>query len=357
MSNTGKDGVITLGGREFKRVRNGVDESEIAVFIDELIGERDELAKAKHHIASLTKLAETTIVEADRMAAQIKAEASEQAKAERAALIDEAKERARQIAERKQAEVLEIANEKASAIRSEAEKEATTLLENAKKKVWDELRSAVNQQFSCLLKELESLKQRAAAAQADFESKMSHPAEESGAITADSDEEGGAAPVEVEEQTGAAVMDLEKEANAATSEEGQMPGRSPESADAEEQSERGFDLARLLQSEDWAESSEPQFEVEILPPIHMTRIMEVVAHLDQLPEVANTEIIPRMDSPSILVFLRQDMNLVDALRSIPAVAYVEEVTTDVEANNGEPTKEPRKVRIGLSGNTMPQQKR
>jgi len=357
MSNTGKDGVITLGGREFKRVRNGVDEAEMAVFIDELIKERDELAKAKHHIASLTKLAETTIVEADRMAAQIKAEASEQAKAERAGLIDEAEEQARQTAERKQAEVLEIANEKANAIRSEAEKEAAMLLENANKKVWDELRNAVNQQFNYLLKELESLKQRAAAAQADFESKMSHPAEESSAITANSDEESGAAPAEIEEQTGTAVMDLEREAAAATREEGQMPDQSPEPAEAEDQSETGFDLSRLLQSEDWAESSEPQFEVEILPPIHMTRIMEVVAHLDQLPEVANTEIIPRMDSPSILVFLRQEMNLVDVLQSIPAVAYVEEVTTDAGADNGEPTKEPRKVRIGLSGNTMPQQKR
>jgi len=357
MSNTGKDGVITLGGREFKRVRNGVDEAEMAVFIDELIKERDELAKAKHHIASLTKLAETTIVEADRMAAQIKAEASEQAKAERAALIDEAEEQARQTAERKQAEVLEIANEKADAVHSEAEKEAAMLLENANKKAWDELRNAVNQQFNYLLKELESLKQRAAAAQADFESKMSHPAEESSAITANSDEESGAAPAEIEEQTGTAVMDLEREADAATPEEGQVPGQSPQPTEAEDESETGFDLSRLLQSEDWAESSEPQFEVEILPPIHMTRIMEVVAHLDQLPEVANTEIIPRMDSPSILVFLRQEMNLVDVLQSIPAVAYVEEVTTDAGADNGEPTKEPRKVRIGLSGNTMPQQKR
>ena len=357
MSNTGKDGVITLGGREFKRVRNGVDEAEMAVFIDELIKERDELASAKHHIASLTKLAETTIVEADRMAAQIKAETSEQAKAERAALIDEAEEQARQTAERKQAEVLEIANEKANAIRSEAEKEAPMLLESAKKKVWDELRNAVNQQFNYLLEELESLKQRAAAAQTDFDSKMSHPAEESSAITASSGEESGAAPAEIEEQTGTAVMDLEKEADAATREEGQMPDQSPEPAEVEDQSETGFDLSRLLQSEDWAESGEPQFEVEILPPIHMTRIMEVVAHLDQLPEVANTEIIPRMDSPSILVFLRQEMNLVDALQSIPAVAYVEEVTTDVEAGNGESTKEPRKVRIGLSGDTMPQQKR
>jgi len=346
MGNTGKDGVITLGGRERKRVRNGVDEAEMAVFIDELIKERDELANAKHHIASLTKLAETTIVEADRMAAQIKAEASEQAKAERAALIDEAEEQARQTAERKQAEVLEIANEKANAVRSEAEKEAAMLLENANRKAWDELRNAVNQQFNYLLKELDSLKQRAAAAQADFESKMSHPAEES-----------GAAPAEIEEQTGTAVMDLEKEANAATTEEGQVPGQSAEPTEAEDESETGFDLSRLLQSEDWAESSEPQFEVEILPPIHMTRIMEIVAHLDQLPEVANTEIIPRMDSPSILVFLRQEMNLVDALQSIPAVAYVEEVTPDAGADNGESTKEPRKVRIGLTGNTMPQQKR
>ena len=93
--------------------------------------------------------------------------------------------------------------------------------------------------------------------------------------------------------------------------------------------------------------------MEILPPVDMAKIMEVVTYLDQLSEVKNTEIRPRTDAPSILVFLRESMNLVDVVGTIPGVAYVEEDITDEDAANGEP----RKVRIGLSGNTTSQEKK
>jgi len=102
----------------------------------------------------------------------------------------------------------------------------------------------------------------------------------------------------------------------------------------------------------------PQWELEILPPFDIAKIMEVVSFLDQLPEVANTEmIVPQIDMPSILVFLRGPMNLVDVLQTIPAVAHIEEVTTDKAATNGESGKEPRKVRISLSENTTAQEKK
>ena len=59
MNNTAKkDGVIVLGEREFKRVKNGLDEAQVASFIDELIKERDKLAQSQNHIASLNRLAD-----------------------------------------------------------------------------------------------------------------------------------------------------------------------------------------------------------------------------------------------------------------------------------------------------------
>jgi hypothetical protein len=51
-----KDGVVVLGGREFKRVKNGLDEAQVASFIDELTKERDKLAQSQDHIASLNRL-------------------------------------------------------------------------------------------------------------------------------------------------------------------------------------------------------------------------------------------------------------------------------------------------------------
>jgi len=349
-----KDGVVMVGGREFKRVKNGLDEAEIKSFIDELIKERDELAQPKHHITSLTKLAETTIVEADKLAKQIKAEAIEQAKAEGAALIDKDRKQAQQIAESKQAEILKMANEKAQAIQSQAEKQSALLLEGERVKIRDELSNFVNQQFGYLLEQLESLKQQATAIQADFYNKLSQAGEEKVAETTEIAGEKIDETMEIAGEKIAETTAIAVDRDAAAMKEDKVSDDSPEPIRDVRQIEKSFDLASILQSEDWTELGEPQWEVEILPPVEITKVMEVMTHLDQLREVANTEmIVPQVDTPSILVFLREEMGFIDMLRTIPAVAYVEEVTTDGDAANGKP----RKARIGLSGNAMPREKK
>ena len=57
-NNARKDGVVVLGGREFSRVKNGLDEAQVASFIDELTKERDKRAQSQDHIASLNRLAD-----------------------------------------------------------------------------------------------------------------------------------------------------------------------------------------------------------------------------------------------------------------------------------------------------------
>jgi len=399
MGNTAKDDVIVLGEREFKRVKNGLDEAQVASFIDELIKERDKLAKSQDHIESLNRLAERNIVEADKLAAQIKTEAAEQAKAESAAIIDKAKEQARQMLEKKIAEAVEIANEKANAIKAKAEEEATLLIENQKNKIRGEIRNLVNQQFGYMLEELESLKQQAAAVQADFDNKLSEPGEEDSTAAVEIAEESDTIAAKIAEERDTIVMEEkdasaaeiteerdttvaeekdasaaeiteerdttvaeEKDASAAeiteerdtiVAEESKAPVEHPEPSQAADYIEKSSELSKLLEIEDQPELGKPQWEVETLPPFDIAKIMEVVSFLDQLPEVANTEmIVPQIDTPSILVFLRESMNLVDVLQTIPAVAHIEEVTTDEAATNGEP----RKIRISLSGNTMSQGK-
>jgi len=384
-NNARKDDVVVLGGREFNRVKNGLDEAPVASFIDELTKERDKLAQSQDHIASLNRLAEMTVVEADKMATQVKAEAAEQAKAESTAIIDKAKEQARQMAEQKIAEAVEIANEKANAIKAKAEEEAALLLENERTKIRGELHNLVNQQFGYMLEEMENLKKQAAAVQADFDNKLSKPgekdstaaveiAEESDTIVAKIAEERDAAAAKIAEESeaiaaeeiDAAAVKIAEESDAAAAEErdtivteeSKAPDEHPEPSRATNHIEKSLDLSKLLEIEDQAELGKPQWEVEILPPFDISKIMEVVSYLDQLPEVANTEmIVPQIDMPSILVFLREPMNFVDVLQTMPAVAHVEEVTIDKAATNGEPEKGPRKVRISLSGSTTAQEKK
>ncbi|MFP3880171.1 MAG: hypothetical protein ACLFVA_04370, partial [Dehalococcoidia bacterium] len=277
MGDTGKDGIVTLGGREFKRAKNGVDEAEIGPFIDELIRERDGLAQSQHHVASLTKLAETTIVEADRLANKIKAEASEQAKAESAAIIDRAREEAQQMAERTQVEAMEAANRDANNIRSQARREAAMLLGEEKNKIWDELRNVVNEQFNYLAEKLESLKQQAVAAQEDFKNNMSQPMQETSAVTGEYEEEKGTAPVGIKEEGVAATTAKEEVSDSTTTgkkEESDSATMEPRNdfyeslapTQVADQSTESFDLSRFFEMEDRAEQGEAQFEVEILPP-------------------------------------------------------------------------------------------
>jgi hypothetical protein len=360
IGNNAKDDVLMLGGHEFKRVKNGLDEAEVVSFINELIKERDKLAHSQDHITSLNRLAERAVVEADKLAAQIKTEAAEQAKAEGAAVIDKAKEQARQLAERKMAEAVEQANERASAIKSKAEEEAAMLLENQKIKIRNELRNLVNQQFGYMMEELENLKQQAAAVQADFGSKFSEPGKRSSSGTMESAEDRDTATAEIAKEMDVILArgrdaivgkesnaTVEKQNDAIIKEESKkiIEEHLEPSSRGTDEDEKKSELSELLQAQEQPASGNPQWEVEILPPFEIAKIMEVVSFLDQLPEVANTEmIVPQIDVPLILVFLRRPVNVVDVLQKVPAVAFVEEVKSNIAATNGKP----RKVRISLS---------
>ena len=338
IGNSVKDDVVVLGGREFKRAKNGLDEAQVASFINELIDERDKLAQGQDHLASLNRLAERTIVEADKLAKQIKTEAAEQAKAASAAIVDKAKEQARQTVERKVAEAATLANEEAKAIKAKAEEEAALLLENQKNRIQRELRDLVNQQSGYLLEELERLKQQAAAIQADFDNKPPEFGEEKNTATVEMGHERGGPAAEITEQRDTMVADASKKTG------NESPHQPEPMWRATDDSEKSLEPSKLVQIEEQPESGKPQWEVEIVPPFEIAGIMEVVSFLDQLPEVANTEmIVPQIDAPLILVFLRRPMNVVDVLQKLPAVASVEEMTSDIAATNGKP----RKVRISL----------
>jgi hypothetical protein len=338
IGNTVKDDVVVLSGREFKRAKNGLDETQVESFINDLIDERDKLAESQDHVASLNRLAERTIVEADKLAEQIKTEAAEQAKGDSAAIVDKAKEQARQMVEKKVAEAVKLADEEAMAIKAKAEEEAALLLENQKTKIQRELRDLVNQQSGYLLEELERLKQQAASIQADFDNgSPEFGEEERGASAGIAQEKGGAAGAP-SGQSDTMAAEVSKKAR------GEHRQQPEPIWQATEDAEKSLEPSGPLQIEEQPESGKPQWEVEIIPPFEIATIMEVVSFLDQLPEVANTEmVVPQIDAPLILVFLRRPMNVVDVLQKLPAVASVEEMTSDIAATNGKP----RKVRISL----------
>jgi len=108
MDNNGdKDNITELEGREFKIVKKGLDKAQVAAFINELVRQRDELISERNmliqreeHMLSLTKLAERTVIEADKLTEEIKREAIEQAKAEADAIIAKAEEQSQEQTQR-----------------------------------------------------------------------------------------------------------------------------------------------------------------------------------------------------------------------------------------------------------------
>ncbi len=281
-----QDEFIELCGWEIKKVKDGLDETQVTSLINELISQRAQLNQRTEHLSSLTNLAERTVSEADNLAEEMKVQAIEKAKNETASLIAEAEVKAEQI-------------------------------ENDTKKLQLELRSSVQGILTQLLSELDSLKQQVEALQAESEQKLSPPLE---------------TPLETDRP----VTEPADETSASA----QEPVPAVNQTDAQEETEPA---PAANEQETTPDSDNLDLELEILPPLDIMKIMEVVTYLDNLPEIENTELIPNTERPSIIVSLREPIELASLLLALPEVANLEEDETE-PAGEGKP----RKFQISLS---------
>ena len=115
--------VRQLWGRDFEIIKEGLAESQVVAFVTELMSERDMLTERQEHLLSLTKLAERTIAEADKLAEDIKREVEEEGKTKAATILAKAEQEAEEITEQKRAEILATANREAEAIKASAQHE------------------------------------------------------------------------------------------------------------------------------------------------------------------------------------------------------------------------------------------
>ena len=91
--------VRELWGRKFRIIKNGLDEREVFSFISSLIDQNNEYARKQEHLDSLIRLAENTVIEADKQAESIKIEAEEEASEKAKEIINQAEEQAKAEAE------------------------------------------------------------------------------------------------------------------------------------------------------------------------------------------------------------------------------------------------------------------
>jgi cell division initiation protein len=295
--NNKRNGVVELWGHKFKKADDGLDKAEVVSFVDELMNKHEALLKRAEHLSSLTKLAEKTIVEADNVAQQVKSEAEEQAKSEAKTILSEAEEQAQKIIEEKRAEALARVNREVEAIKAKAQQQAETLLEEKTREIQPELRNNIKRLYGELLTQLDGLKEQVVALEKELEQKLSQPPSETSTV----------------EEADKVTVEASKADN---------------------------EFLELLQPTSETDEAEPEWELEILPPIDLTQILDIINYLDGLAEVEQTELIPQMDKPTITVFLRQPIDMVDMLKTLPQVASI---TEDTDGGEGKP----RKVQIEL----------
>jgi vacuolar-type H+-ATPase subunit H len=294
-SENGDNGdVVGLGEWELRRVKDGLDEAQVTAIINDLLSQRDALSQQTEHLSSLTRLAEKTVTEADRMAEEMKQEALEQAKTEATTIVTEAQGRAREI-------------------------------EDKSRIVQAELKNSVQGLYQHLLTELDNLKGKVTTLQAESEEKLSPLTEAVGEPTPAGELDTGA----------------NQESTYLSEAESPSPDNPDEAANRAEEAEEA----------EGAKEANLEFELEILPPIDIMRIMDIVTYLDSSPEVENTELIPNTDRPSIIVLLREPVDLVEMLRTLPEVASVNEVAVDEAEAEGKP----RKIQIELAEKKVPQE--
>jgi len=235
----------------------------------------DSLVKEKvaEAMAAAGKEAEAIRSEAERIADRTKTDATTEA----TRLVGDAEARGRHIAEQREAEATASANKKAAGILATAEQEAATMLEREKTRIQPALAQFVHGIRNQLLSQLEGLRQQVAASESQFEQYLDL------GDTADS----------------AAVAPATRGAEPDVFMDFVADGGQPESGD-------------------------PEWEVEIVPPIDIMKIMSIVGYLDSLPEVIRTEIIPRNECTSVTVYTGRPIALIDLIKDLPEVGHVEE---------------------------------
>ncbi len=380
-----------LWGREFEVVKEGLDESQVEGFVAELVGERDMLVERQEHLLSLTKLAEKTVAEADRLAEDIKREAEKEGRTKADKILAKAEQEAQETMEQKRQEILAATDSEAATIIANAQKEVERLVKQHKQRVQEEIKEAAQKLHNQLVSGLKEVMEQAMALQVEWESKLSDsvidslpsddelpsvsvpPTVEQGekttSPTMEQNEETAPPAVEQSEEIvppttleadleyKCDVMEQLQQAwvdtNAAAGSEEQPP-TDPSEISRQPDIEK-VDGAVMASDEKVVPSTyEGTVELDILPPLTPGQLMEIQRYLRDWPGVAITELRPNNDGYSITAILDKPIQLIDILKQLPEVEDARECTADKAGTLGDvaPGKNGlRKIAITVSSNT------
>ena len=346
----GNRDIVELWGREFNVVKTGLSEAQVVAFVSDLTKQHDVLRQRQEHLISLTTLAERTVSEADKLAEELKIEEEKQAEQRAANLIAESETSAKSEAERLTKEAQVVADKNAKELENMAledgEKAATELKKNAEveaKRVMSEAEARGRHIIE------QKVAEASAAASAQAESIISEARKQASTML---EREKRRVQPQISQFTerlrGQLLSELEQFKSQVIELQPQMDNEQPartgrDPSQVRDRAERHDEFLDLMNGSDAPESGEPKWEIEIMPPIDIMKIMNIVSQVDSLPGVTKTEIIPHNDRTSIMVYTSSSVNVYDFLRTLPEVVHVAEKKGHREDNIG-----PRRVSVTLS---------
>jgi cell division septum initiation protein DivIVA len=295
--NSNNDDVLYIGNRVFNKTKLGLDEREVRTYIEELVHERDTLTKKQEHLSALAELAEKTVIEANSMAAQMKQKAVDQSKADAEKARIKAEQELEHYLKEKKIEAKNLAEKDAEIIRTEAFKQAEVAREEQMKALKAEAMNLTQRVQNDLLTAIDSIRQHIVALEPNIETAAS----------------------------------FNYQSNVRTPEVKAAPDQAPAKSSADHI---------------------PWLEVEVLPPVDIAKIMDLISRLEDLPEVKTTDLLPEMPNPLIRVFLNENAPLAELLRTLPQVEKVTEGATGITSGDSK-----ERIQIVLSKGNGPKESR
>ena len=163
------DGRLALLRHNLQNVQGG---EQIYAFVQELIAERDDLARRQEHLNSLARLVEKTVSDADDLASQIRREAEEKAQSRIKELTEEAELQAQMVVEEAKTKAVTEAENEVRSLRDGAERDLGTLVEAQTAALRQQAKDMSERLYQAMLKEAEESNRRLIDFQADLERRL-----------------------------------------------------------------------------------------------------------------------------------------------------------------------------------------
>lgn len=249
-------------------------------------------AGLQEHALALTALAQRTIAEAENICAELKAKTLKEAKAEANAVRANAEETAITVRVR--------AEEEANAVRDRVKEEAERIIEEKRL----EALAIVSEEIEAIETNAQEMLRLHAELMSQLENLTHH-------ITAS-----GANLERMLSQLG-------KHINPAN--------------------EAGRDVTRTTNSKVKTSVYEGVVDLEVLPPVVMGKIKEIIKYLNAMSEVDTTQLIDTAESAVIRVSLLKATRLAEVVRELPQVNQI----VEVKDKDGRANGKPRKIQVSL----------